>query len=145
METKKLYLYETELFEIELFICIKMDLALNNLQWLMCHKTKPNDSGYLFWCVLVFRNAEKCIQETVLSTILNDLLWLTYWIVTFLVVRVFANGLGDLGSIPGCIIPKTLNMVLDTSLLNTQQYKVCIKGKVEQSRERSRALPYTSV
>ena len=28
-------------------------------------------------------------------------------------------------------------MVLDTSLLNTQQYKVCIKGKVEQSWERS--------
>ena len=26
-------------------------------------------------------------------------------------------------------------MVLDTSLLNTQQYKVRIKGKVEQSRE----------
>ena len=36
-------------------------------------------------------------------------------------------------------------MVLDTSLLNTQQYKVRIKGKVEQSRERSSALPYTSV
>ena len=31
-------------------------------------------------------------------------------------------------------------MVLDTFLLNTQQYKVCIKGKVEQSRERSSAL-----
>ena len=28
-------------------------------------------------------------------------------------------------------------MVLDTSLLNTQQYKVRIKGKLEQSRERS--------
>ena len=28
-------------------------------------------------------------------------------------------------------------MVLDTSLLNTQQYKVRIKGKVAQSRERS--------
>ena len=26
----------------ELFICIKMDSALNNLQWLICHKTKPN-------------------------------------------------------------------------------------------------------
>ena len=26
-------------------------------------------------------------------------------------------------------------MVLDTSLLNTQQYKVHIKGKVEQSRK----------
>ena len=30
-------------------------------------------------------------------------------------------------------------MVLDTSLLNTQQYKVKFKGKVEQSRERSSA------
>ena len=28
----KLYLCLTELFEIELIICIKMDLALNNLQ-----------------------------------------------------------------------------------------------------------------
>ena len=28
-------------------------------------------------------------------------------------------------------------MVLDTSLLNTQHYKVYIKGKVEQSREKS--------
>ena len=44
-----------------------------------------------------------------------------------LVGRVFANGLGDLGSIPGHVIPKTLEMVLDTSLLNTRQYKVHIK------------------
>ena len=64
---------------------------------------------------------------------------------TVLVGRVFANGSGDLGSIPGRVIPKTLKMVLDTSLLNTQQYKVRIKGKVEQSRERSSALPYTLV
>ena len=35
-------------------------------------------------------------------------------------------------------------MVLDTALLNTQEYKVRIKGKVEQSRERSSAL-YTEV
>ena len=62
-----------------------------------------------------------------------------------LVGRVFANGLGDQGSIPGRVIPKTWKMVLDTSLLNTQQYKVHIKGKMEQSRERSCALPYTSV
>ena len=59
--------------------------------------------------------------------------------------RVFASGPGDLGSISGRVIPKPLKMVLDTSLLNTQQYKVRIKGKVEQSRERSSALPYTSV
>ena len=56
-----------------------------------------------------------------------------YW--DTLVGRVFANGPGDLGSIPDCVLPKTLKMVLDTSLLNTQQYKVHIKGKVEHSRE----------
>ena len=60
-----------------------------------------------------------------------------------LVGRMFANGPEDLGSIPGHIIPKTLKMVLDTSLFNTQQYKVHIKGKVEQSREKSNALSYT--
>ena len=41
----------------------------------------------------------------------------------------FANGPGDLGSIPGRVILKTFKMVLDTSLLNTQQYKVRIEGK----------------
>ena len=58
-----------------------------------------------------------------------------------LVGRVFANGPGDLDSIPGRVIPKTLKTVLDTSLLNTQQYK----GKVEQTKERSSTLSYTSV
>ena len=43
------------------------------------------------------------------------------------------------------VIPKTLKTVLDTSLLNIQQYKVRIQGKVEQSRERGSALPYTLV
>ena len=57
-----------------------------------------------------------------------------------LVGKVFANGLGDLDSIAGRVIPKTFKMVLDTSLLNTQQYKLRIKGKVEQSRERSSAV-----
>ena len=37
------------------------------------------------------------------------------------------------------VIPKTLKMVLDTPLLNTQRYKVRFKGKVEQSRERCSA------
>ena len=44
----------------------------------------------------------------------------------------FGNGPGDPGSIPGRVIPKTLKMVLDATLLNTQHYKVRIKGKVEQ-------------
>ena len=62
-----------------------------------------------------------------------------------LVRSVFANVSGVLDSILGRVIPKTLKMVLDNSLLNTQQYKVRIQAKVEQSRERSSALPYTLV
>ena len=64
--------------------------------------------------------------------------------------RVFDNGLGDRGSIPGRVIPKTQKMILDSALFpliplhNTQHYKARIKGKVEQSREWSSA-PYTSV
>ena len=62
-----------------------------------------------------------------------------------LVGRVFVNGPGDRGSIPGRVIPKTQKIVLDTPLLNTQQYKVRIKGKVEQSKEGSSVLSYSSM
>ena len=44
--------------------------------------------------------------------------------------RVFASGPGDQGS-----------MELDNSLLNTQNYKVRINGKVEQTMGLSSALP----
>ena len=53
-------------------------------------------------------------------------------------VKMFVNGLGVWGSIPGGVIPKTQKKkekkkkALDASLLNTQHYKVWIKGKVEQ-------------
>ena len=60
-------------------------------------------------------------------------------------VRVFANGPGDLGSIPGRVIPKTQKMLLDVSVLNTRYCKVKIKGEVEQSRERSSNVRYTLV
>ena len=39
------------------------------------------------------------------------------------------------GSIPSRVIPKTLKIVLDTSLLNTQHYNLRIKGKVGQRKE----------
>ena len=41
--------------------------------------------------------------------------------------RVFANGTGNLGSIPGRILPKTQKIVLDATLLPTQHYKVGVK------------------
>ena len=59
--------------------------------------------------------------------------------------RVFADGLGDEGSIPGRNIPKTQKMIVDAALLSTQHYKVRIKDKVEQCKEWSSAYPYTSV
>ena len=54
-------------------------------------------------------------------------LWLCYW------------------SILGWVISKTQKMVLQGTVINTQHYKVWIKGKVNQSREWSSTLSYTSV
>ena len=68
----------------------------------------------------------------------------TYRLIS-LVGRVFANGPGYRGSIPGRVIPKTFKKVLDTSLLYTQQYNIRIKGKVEKSKEKISVLNYTSV
>ena len=58
---------------------------------------------------------------------------------------VLANGLGYKCIIPGRVIPKTQKIVLDTSLFNNQNYKVRIKGKVREFKERNRVLPYNSV
>ena len=55
-------------------------------------------------------------------------------------IRAFANNLGDWS-----LIPETQKMVFDDALLNNQHYNLKIKGKVEQSREWSSALSYTSV
>ena len=43
--------------------------------------------------------------------------------------KVFANGSGDIGSVSGRVIPKTFKMVLDTSLHNTQHFKVLSRVK----------------
>ena len=56
--------------------------------------------------------------------------------------RVFTNDPGHSGSIPGQVIPKTQKMVLDAGFLNTAHYKVRIKGKIKQTRESNRVLPY---
>ena len=45
-----------------------------------------------------------------------------------MMVRVFAHGLADLCSIPGQVIPKTLKMVLDASLLNIQNFSGMDQG-----------------
>ena len=65
----------------------------------------------------------KCMSLTIISSTMGKRP------AHFQVGRVFANGTGDLGSIPGRVIPETLKIVLDTSLLNTQRYKVLSKVK----------------
>ena len=64
-----------------------------------------------------------------------------YIYITSIMIRGFTNGLEDRGSISGHIIPKTQKMVFQASLLNTQHYKVRIKGKMEQSKKKNSALP----
>ena len=49
-----------------------------------------------------------------------------------IMVKVFTNGLGVQSQ--GESYQRLKKMVLDSTLLNTQHYKVWIKGKVEQSR-----------
>ena len=53
-------------------------------------------------------------------------------------VRVFANSPEVWVQSQAESYQRLKKMVLDGNLLNTQHYKVSIKGKVEQSRERSR-------
>ena len=55
--------------------------------------------------------------------------------------RVLTNDPGDLGSIPGHVISKTIKMVLDTPLLNTQQYKVVSRVKWSNTGKRVAASP----
>ena len=73
------------------------------------------------WCVVCAYFVIITIIDYIIHCLIPDI---------GMMVRVFANGPGDLGSLPGRVIPKTLKMVLDVSLLNTQHYKVGIKGKV---------------
>ena len=47
----------------------------------------------------------------------------------------FASGPVELVSIAGHIIPNTLKMILDTSLLNTQQYKIRHAGHCWRSKD----------
>ena len=121
---------------------------LNNTHIKTNGNTTTNNNNYWIIYILILIKILLLIIITVMNyTLININKNTTHDNNTLigLVGQVFPNGPGDLGSIAGRVIPKTLKMVLDISLLNTWQYKVCIEGKVEQSRERSSTLPYTPV
>ena len=100
-----------------------------------CTNIKNKAIHQPIWKIDLYGMHSSLLLSIYLSIYLSLLLSLSLLPDIGLGVRVFANGPGDLGSIPGRVIPKTQKMVLDASLLNTQHYKVRIKGKVEQSRE----------
>ena len=77
--------------------------------------------------------------------ILQKLIFFFVILHKFWIGLVYDNGPGGRSPNPSRVIPQTPKKVLDAALLNTQHYKVRIKGKVEQSRERSIALLYTQV
>ena len=97
-------------------------------------------------CIWLRNNSKNCVsplvsknrsQKLINRSYLNSRVLLVYLYCVLhmytsdigIMVRVFANGPGDLGSIPARVIPKTQKMVLDASLLNTPHYKVRINGK----------------
>ena len=90
----------------------------------------------MFWGILFFAVEHYTIKMYIIGIVYHQRI--------NIMVRVVTNGLGDQGSIPVRVIPRTQKIVLD-ALLNTQHYKVQIKGKVEQFRERNSALLYTLV
>ena len=81
-------------------------------------------------CVCVRAPVFACMRACV-SILLNMHIYIYIYIYIpdiGLAVRVFANGPGDLSSIPGRVISKIQEKVLDASLLNIQHCKVWIKG-----------------
>ena len=76
----------------------------------------------MFVCVYIYIYICVCVCVCICVCVCVHL----YWSIG-LISKVFANGLGDWSSILGRVIPKTQKMVLETTLLNTQHYKVWVK------------------
>ena len=92
---------------------------------------------YIYICVCVCVCVYTYICKFIYVYICNIYLSINLSIYTYIYMFDWCIGLGDRGSVSGWVIPKTQKMVLDFSLLNTQHYKTRIKGKMEQTRERS--------
>ena len=99
-----MHFYSKNIFHVFIYIKIIPNAFLQQRQFVVCsHRTPPQ------W--------QKCNSRSIFQVdyiLFNRLIGL--------VSRVFANGQGDQGSIQGRLIPTTLKMLLDTLLINIQQY-----------------------
>ena len=136
-----------------IYLTVWVLIYLNWFHAVLLRQSSGREICIFFSCTTYIRSQQQNRQSLLLSAINFQQHNTNWWkrmimlhcfiySITWTLVRVFANGPG---SIPGRVIPKTLKMELDTTLLNTQHYKVRFKGKVEQSREWSSALSYTLV
>ena len=109
--------------EIEMFLTI--ELTIKMLNWIVWNRT-----DYLYkkgFGIILATEVDMPYNPIIQPTIVvhNDnkfgyvIMSLVILILVSLFNRVFANGPGNWGSVPGRVIPKTLKVVLDTSLLNT--------------------------
>ena len=96
------YSCETELFEIELTICIKMDSVLKNLQWLICHKTQPtnqpDDKPSVMRRTTSLPFPSRSTQTGSSSTWLGSVYGSnrTVWYLTACMYKIFTNNLFDI-------------------------------------------------
>ena len=117
------------------FLC-HIHVILDTIPWVCCLKYLHNCFSFHF-CFLNVFIVPLLFVPKLISVAVTDLAFFVFLVHRAIgwMSRVFANGLGYRGSIPGRVIPKTLKMVFDATLLSTQNYKVRITSKVEQSRE----------
>ena len=134
------YVISRTLVRGESYISVKIQLV---------YSTALADWAQLFKILSLWKwkRLRKVIKDSIISFLTSQMtrIKLFHNQAIGLMSKVFADRLGDQFSIPGRVILKTRKMVLDAVLLNTQHYKVRIKGKEEQSREWNSALPYTWV
>ena len=80
-----------------------------------------------FWLI---KGKEKQLIIFLYISVIVFLCYTTYiYIYMTIMVKVFANGSGDQGSISGQVIQKTQKMVCDTFLLNTHPWLVLYNAK----------------
>ena len=105
----------------------------------ICIQQLCADTGYSLGDLLRAIDDSEGWRERIREIHAGSATWWWWWW-CYIMGWVFDNGVGYRSSIPGRVIPKTQKMILDTSMLKTMHYKIRIKGKVKQSRQRSSAL-----
>ena len=130
----------------------KEGLSLNNLQWFICHKTKPNQiifSIYMYKENLALNKQQGLICPKIQpNQTKSKKIWrrdtsrkVIIYIYIGIIVRVYTNSLGDLGSILDRVLSNTKKWYLIPSSLTLSIDKVRIKGEVSNPEKEGAPFP----